>query len=120
MRPYTLHTLVAGTPSDLVAVDSKKDGPVGVREISFSGFSSRRSLHVCSRGHECRRHHQTYQEREGEDAACCSKYITPRRIYVYRFFQSACCISFASAVAAFVLRLVGLVSFCRSRMGTGS
>ncbi len=24
MRPYTLHTLVAGTPSDLVAVDSKK------------------------------------------------------------------------------------------------
>jgi hypothetical protein len=24
VRPYTLHTLVAGTPSDLVAVDSKK------------------------------------------------------------------------------------------------
>lgn len=27
MRPYTRHTLVAGTPSDLVAVDSKKTVP---------------------------------------------------------------------------------------------
>ncbi len=49
MRPYTLHTLVAGTPSDLVAVDSKKTVPSECERI-VSLVSRRGGLYMCAHG----------------------------------------------------------------------